>query len=287
MHPDVVELRDFYARPLGGMVRRLLAHRIRARWRRTHGATLMGLGFATPYLTTFRAEAARVGALMPASQGAVVWPSTGAVHTVVVDEENLPLPDASVDNLLAVHCLEASEHARALLREIWRVLKPDGRIIIVVPNRRGVWARLDTTPFGHGQPYSPTQLKRLLSEALFTPIDLGAALYLPPIDRPLVLKSAMAMERLGARLWPAFAGVIMVEAKKELMAPIGKVSRIRVLRELVPARGVPAHRSTQDRCTRDGLQATGAGRCLIEACPSPHRPSWTSKPRHPSLLRRD
>lgn len=237
MHPDVVELRDFYARPLGGMVRRLLSHRIRARWRRVSGATVMGLGYPTPYITAFRGEAKCLAALMPASQGALMWPASGPLHTVVVEEESLPLPDASVDHLLAVHCLETSGQVRPLLREMWRVLKPEGRLLIVAPNRRGVWARLDTTPFGHGQPYSSRQLERLLSDALFQPVDWGAALYLPPLDRRLVLRSAMALERLGARLWPAFAGVILVEAKKELTAPIGKAARSRLLKELIPARG--------------------------------------------------
>lgn len=246
MHPDVVDLRDFYARPLGGMVRRLLAHRIRARWRRVPGATLMGLGYPTPYLSAFRGEAECLAALMPASQGALMWPATGRLHSVVVEEENLPLPDACVDNLLAVHCLEASEQVRILLREMWRVLKPEGKLLIVVPNRRGVWARLDTTPFGHGQPYSRAQLERLLSEALFTPVDWGAALYLPPVDRQLVLRSAMAIERLGARAWPAFAGVILVEAKKELTAPIGKGVQSRPLKSLVPVRGLPVLSSAPD-----------------------------------------
>ena len=237
MQPDVTDLLEFYRRPLGGMVRRILAHRVRARWRRVTGATLVGLGFATPYLGSFRGEAGHLAALMPATQGAVIWPPSGPIHTVVVEEEQLPLPDNSVDHLLAVHCLEASEHVRALLREIWRVLKPEGRLLIIVPNRRGVWARLDTTPFGHGRPFSPSQLERLLAEALFTPIDWSAALYIPPLDRRIVLRSAMSLERLGARLSPAFAGVIVVEAKKELMAPIGKAAVARGLRDLVPIRG--------------------------------------------------
>ena len=47
----------------------------------------------------------------------------------------------------------------------------------------------------------------------------------------------MAIERLGTRVWPAFAGVILVEAKKELTAPIGKAVRSRLLKDLIPARG--------------------------------------------------
>src|SRR5262249_50820087 len=106
MSIDVTELRSFYARPLGQIVRRLLLHRIRARWRRPEGETVIGLGFASPYLGAFRNEALRVGSFAPASQGALVWPQEGPSLTVLVDEEQLPLPDNSVSKLLAVHCLE-------------------------------------------------------------------------------------------------------------------------------------------------------------------------------------
>jgi SAM-dependent methyltransferase len=237
MHPDVVELRDFYGRPLGGMVRRLLTSRIRARWRSVQGTQLMGLGFAVPYIGMFRGEAARLGALMPATQGALAWPATGKGHTVLVEEAMLPLADASVDRLFVVHCLEASESVRALLREIWRVMTPEGRVLLVVPNRRGIWARLDTTPFGHGRPYSRGQLERLLTDALFTPLEWTAALYMPPIDRQWMVRWATAFERVGARLWPGFAGVIIVEARKELMGAIPKAAPARRVERMAEAQG--------------------------------------------------
>lgn len=235
MQPDVKELMDFYDRPLGAVVRRVLAQKIRARWPRIAGATLVGLGFATPYLGSFRGEVTRLGALMPATLGAAVWPPVGPVASVAVEEQQLPLPDNTVDNLIVVHCLETSENARLLLREIWRVMKPEGRLLLVVPNRRGVWARMDTTPFGHGRPYSAAQLERLLSEALLMPIDWDAALFLPPVDRRIVLRSAATLERLGRRLPSVLAGVIIVEARKELVAPLAKAATAaRRLEALVP-----------------------------------------------------
>jgi len=236
MHTDVRQLLEFYASPLGGMVRRILAHRIRARWRRCHGLTLMGLGFAIPYLGSFRGEVARLGALMPSTQGAVVWPSSGNVNSVVVDEDELPIPDNCVDRMVVVHCLETTDQAHALLREIWRVLTPEGRLLIIVPNRSGVWARFDVTPFGYGRPYSQTQLERLLTEALLSPVEWGAALHLPPLDNRLVLRSAMTLERMGARLTPAFAGVLLVEARKEVALPLAKPSLARRLTDLMPVR---------------------------------------------------
>jgi SAM-dependent methyltransferase len=237
MHLDVEALRDFYTTPLGQIVRRQLAQRIRARWRHLPDCTLMGLGFPTPYLGSFRGEVTRLGALMPVAQGALVWPPAGDVVSVLVENEQLPLPDNSVDRILGVHCLETAERARPLLREIWRVLAPEGRLLLIVPNRRGVWARIDATPFGQGQPYSRAQLERLLSDALFTPLDWSMALHLPPLDWRMVLRAASAFERFGGRISPAFAGVIVVEARKEMVAPIGTASPARRLRDLVPARG--------------------------------------------------
>ena len=238
MQHDVLELRNFYNRPLGGIVRRVLTQRIRARWRSAQGCQLMGLGFAVPFIGMFRGEATRLGALMPANQGALVWPPTGNVLSVMVNEAMLPLPDASIDQLLCVHCLEVSERAGPLLREMWRVLAPEGRLLIIVPNRRGLWARFDTTPFGHGRPYSRGQLERLLTDALFTPQVWSSALYMPPIDRQWLVRWATFFERVGARLWPGFAGVIIVEARKELMGAVPKAAPAKGKTQLVPARGL-------------------------------------------------
>lgn len=218
MSLDVVDLREFYARPLGVVVRRILGHRIRARWRNVEGMSVFGLGYATPYLGVFRDEAIRVGALMPAAQGVTAWPEQGPKLTALVEEDELPLPDASVDRLLIVHSLEVSETTRAFLREMWRVLAPGGRVLLVVPNRRSVWSQLDTTPFGQGRPYSRGQLARLLRDALFTPTEWTHALHMPPFNWPILLRSAVAWERLGAILWPAFSGILLVEAMKQIYA---------------------------------------------------------------------
>jgi SAM-dependent methyltransferase len=244
MHLDVIELRNFYAGPLGMVVRRQLAQRVRTRWRRVDGMTVVGLGFAAPYLGAFRGEALRLGALMPANQGALVWPSSGPVHTAMVEDETLPLADGVVDRMLAVHSLETAESARPLLREMWRVLAPEGRLLLIVPNRRSVWARTERTPFGHGRPYSRTQLERLLRDALFTPLDWETAIHVPPINRPGVLRWAGGFERLGTRISPGFAGVLMVEARKELHALIGKAAPARAVRELAAANGPAARRNT-------------------------------------------
>lgn len=237
MHLDVVTLRDFYATPLGQIARRLLARRIRSHWGATPGETIASLGFGTPFLGSFRSEARCLGAFMPSSQGALVWPTAAPILSTLVEEDQLPVRDNSIDRLLIVHCLEVAEHVTLLLRELWRVLKPEGRLLIVVPNRRGLWAHVDTTPFGYGSPYSRSQVESLLRQSLFTPTMFDTALHLPPFDRGIVVRSATAWERVGARVSPGLGGVLIVEARKEMVAPIkGRPARARALRVLMPIR---------------------------------------------------
>jgi SAM-dependent methyltransferase len=169
---------------------------------------------------------------MPAAQGVVKWPSERPGLAALVEETELPLPDAAVDRVLLVHALEMADDPITLLREIWRVLSPNGRLLAVVPNRRGLWARIDTTPFGHGRPYSRTQITNILRETWFTPNGWGEALYVPPIARGWFLRSAVAWERTGSTLSAPFAGVHIVEASKQVYRAI---PARREKRALVPA----------------------------------------------------
>ena len=101
-----------------------------------------------------------------------------------------------------------------------RVLAAGGRLLAIIPNRRGVWARTDATPFGHGRPYSRGQITNLLRETWFTPTGWGEALYVPPIARTWFLRSAVAWERAGATISAPFAGVHLVEATKQVYRAI-------------------------------------------------------------------
>lgn len=215
---DVVDLRDFYDTGLGQTTRRLLRRHLRQLWPDTHGLRVLGLGFATPLLRPFINEAERVIAVMPANQGVLHWPPEGPGLTVLADESDLPLPDSSMDRIVLMHALESTEQVRAMMREAWRVLADGGRLVVVAPNRRGIWARLERTPFGNGRPYTMGQLNRLLRDNMFTPINSASALFLPPTTSRMLLRSAPAVERIGQRWFETFGGVIIVEAAKQIYA---------------------------------------------------------------------
>ena len=232
MNIDVIDLRDFYSQRLGIVARQLINRGIRARWPDAAGQRVLGLGYPTPYLGLFREEAERCLALMPAGQGVVKWPTTRPALSALVDENELPLADSAVDRVMLVHALEMTNDPAALLREVWRVLASGGRLLAVVPNRRGLWARMDTTPFGHGRPYSRSQINQLLRETWFTPTGWSETLYVPPVARGWFLRTAVAWERTGATLSAPFAGVHLVEATKQVYRAI---PARREKRQLVPA----------------------------------------------------
>ncbi len=220
MHLDVVDLRAFYYRTkLGRSAQHALQDALRGLWPDTRDMTVAGFGFAAPVLRPFLGDARRVLALMPAQQGVMPWPVGAPNVSALVEETHWPIAAGVVDRLIVVHGLETCDRPNALLDEIWRVLAPGGRAIFVVPNRSGLWARRDVTPFGFGRPYSFGQLETILGKRRFVPERHAAALYAPPSHRRFWLQTAQFWERLGRRFDPHLvAGALLMEATKEMYA---------------------------------------------------------------------
>lgn len=247
MRPEVDDLQRFYASRQGQLARRLIHHQIRALWPDLTGCNVLGFGYAAPFLGGFD-TALRSVALMPAEQGVGCWPSEGRGRTALAREDELPLADGSIDRVLLVHALECCGNVPRLLREVWRVLADGGRMIVVVPNRRGLWALSDRTPFGHGQPYSRGQLERTLNGHLFTAQAERAALFLPPTQSRLFLRLAVPAERLGQGFAHRFAGVVLIEAEKQIYAgtAVPALARSHVRRYAPVMQGLAAAREAVD-----------------------------------------
>lgn len=221
MHLDVLDLRNFYYRTqLGRVAQRAIRDRVVEFWPRATGMTVAGFGFAVPLLRPYLADARRVVGLMPGPQGVMPWPAGMPNVSALCEETRWPLSTGIVDRLVLMHGLETSENPSAVLDESFRVLGPGGRAMFIVPNRSGLWARRDGTPFGFGRPYSLAQLESQLRRHSFTPERAVATLFAPPSDRRFWLKTADFWERSGRQFMPWRAGgVLLVEASKQSYAP--------------------------------------------------------------------
>jgi SAM-dependent methyltransferase len=238
MQLEAGDLADFYETPMGLAARRSILRRIKLVWPEVRRYRVLGYGFAVPYLSPWITEAERIVACMPSQQGVVAWPQSRNL-TTLGDEDALPFPDAMFDRILVVHGLEGAEAVRPLLRQLWRVLAPEGRILVVAPNRASLWAQLVHSPFAFGRPYHRQELGSLLRGAMFEPRSWDRALHLPPLRSRRLIGTGRTWESFGRYGWPALAGVHLVEAGKSLEAPLAEPSRTKGRRQLtpVPARG--------------------------------------------------
>jgi SAM-dependent methyltransferase len=228
MRRDVLDLREFYAGALGRAARQMVTRKVAEAWGSLSGLDLLALGYATPFLEPLAARARRVIAAMPAAQGVEAWPLGAPNCAALVDETALPFPNALFDRVLAVHAIEESDSPLGVVSEIERVLAPSGRAILVVAARHGLWTNAESSPFGHGRPFSRRQLEALVREADLAPAGWTRALYAPPFG--WAARWAEGFEQTGAWLWPPLAGLILMEAQKQTLAvrPIPVRRRARV-----------------------------------------------------------
>lgn len=233
---DAGALGEFYESPMGQRTRRLILRRLRQIWPNAGGRRLLGYGFARPYLRAFLPETERAIAAIPSGVGEVLpWPKDKCL-TTLVEEDALPFPDAFFDLILVAHGLEEAEGLRPLLRQLWRVLAPEGRLMVVAPNRASLWAQMERSPFALGRPFSRLELDGLLRGALFVPEQWQRALFAPPLASRALTGSGAGWERFGARFFPGLGGVHIVEAGKSLYAPATPMpKRARAQARLKPA----------------------------------------------------
>jgi SAM-dependent methyltransferase len=232
MGPDVNSFAAFYGSPKGMVAAHVIAARLRLLWPNLAGRRVLGWGHAAPYLADFT-EADRVIVAEPGDPSPFAL--EGGNLAVVSEEACLPFPDAMFDAVVMVHGLENCESQRRFMREIWRVMAPDARLIVVAANRASLWAQVENSPFGHGRPYSRSQLDLLLQDALFGAERWDGALFMPPFGKRANVRWGLRWDRIGRRCWPGFAGVHIVEATKALYAAVPPVRGKGILARAKPS----------------------------------------------------
>lgn len=220
MSPNILNLREFYSSPLGRFVRRILRAKVMKLWPSINEDTLLAIGYAVPILRQWLNPRARIVSAMLEEQGVVYWPKEGANISFLCSLKDLPIEDESIERVVLMHAIETASDPNLLLREIWRILKGNGRLLIIVPNRRGFWTHTEKTPFGFGRPYSALQLKNSLCNHGFTIEKMQSCLFFPPVENKLFLSLAMIIEKICPWLFPGFGGVLIVEASKQVFKPI-------------------------------------------------------------------
>jgi len=216
MRESVLRLEQFYASPMGKAARDMASRRLHTLWPDLAGRNVLGFGFCAPYLDPYAKGANRVVLAMPAEQGALAHQGQRGINVCLTDEEVLPFTDATFDTVLCVHGVEEASNFPRLLSELWRVCRPEGRIVIIASNRAGLWARSEKSPFGAGRPFSRTQMRHAMRSVGFHPTVWAGALYAPPLKVFSKGSLLLGAERFGETVTPGLSGLILVEGVKRL-----------------------------------------------------------------------
>ncbi|MDA9639601.1 class I SAM-dependent methyltransferase [SAR116 cluster bacterium] len=229
MFEDVCDLQEYYRSRQGRHVALRMRRTANGFWTDSPNACNAVIGYGIPLMRADDSPAKIT--MLPMRLGPQAWPRNAPSRTLLVNSSSLPLQNVQLDRLVLFHALEFDPDPGRLLDECWRVLDGAGRILVMVPNRNGLWARAEKTPFGHGRPYSRRQLRDLLRSHGFEPKSAKTVLFMPPASLGLFLRFAPQMERIGRTWSPAVGGVLVIDAEKMLYAPAGKTSLARAKKE--------------------------------------------------------
>ena len=208
------ELHHWYRTPLGHHVRKALQTVFDDTLAELKGKRVLIVGYGLPFLHLWHKQA-QVFIAMPGKLGAMAWPAH-ASRTCLAWEESLPFPENSFDAIVLIHSLENANHPGSTLRCCNTLLKADGNLVVMVPNRRSIWCRFENTPFGSGHPYSKAQLTTLLQKNAFCVNKSNSALYFSPFKWGLRWRDRW--ERIGRKFSLSIGGVLILSAKKDILS---------------------------------------------------------------------
>lgn len=134
----------------------------------------------------------------------------------------MPIASDSVDVVILNHVLEFSLQPHAVLREVERVLVPEGHVVMLMFNPWGMWLphrllfRWRKSPPWCGQFISATRSKDWLALLGFDVTHSRGYFFRPALQQSALLDRLGWFDSLGERFWPIFGGAYMLVAKKKV-----------------------------------------------------------------------
>ena len=168
-------------------------------------------------------------------------------HLIEGNTSELPFANESLDLVVLPHVLEFAADPHQILREIDRVLRPEGRLIISGFNPASLWGARQYLSRLIGNPYLPRdgqfisliRIKDWLKLLNFS-LDRGHfGCYKLPLQGQSSMGRMAFLESMGNRWWPIFGAVFLVSAikRQQGIRLIGRVAPIRIpaIPQLTPA----------------------------------------------------
>lgn len=134
----------------------------------------------------------------------------------------MPFASASLDLVLLPHVLEFSSAPHEVLREVERVLVPEGSVVITGMNPFSLWGARRLVARGggaypwRGHYFSAARIRDWLTLLGFETRESLFGCYRPPVATVKWLERWRFMDRMGARWWPICGGAYMLHGVKRV-----------------------------------------------------------------------
>ena len=219
MYLDLLNYQNFYKSSIGNLLASHIDFKIKKHCYLYNKQNIGCFGYSSPYLSFLKnynipllhCYSKRLG--LPNE-------NISKMNKILIDEDRIPFQDSYFDHMFLIHYLENSYNIKLSLREIWRTLVPEGKLYLLIPNKKSSWYLSNKSPFSSGNGFSKKQISDLLNESFFEIKTIERIVYFPNKNYSFINKHKNLIDQIGSIFFKYFNGIYLCVVKKKIYANV-------------------------------------------------------------------
>lgn len=202
---DFQVIKDFYASKKGKSFSQIISSNL-AKITNVRNKSILKLGYLEPFLTDKVLMNNITTGILPNNY---VFHNGDVPYSYKINQDlcSIQLKTASQNMVVTVNVIEYSENLEKTIREIWRILKDGGKLIIITPLVYNIYNVFHNTPFKLAQKFTENNLARILEKNDFS-ITYSKIIQFPPQPKE------GPISRYMYSCFSMFSSVLIIEASK-------------------------------------------------------------------------
>ena len=226
MYLDILNYQKFYNSSIGKFLSSHIQDQLKKYCFLYDNQNIGCFGYSEPYLNFLKKFSISSTYCFSKRMG-ILDDSIMKGNKVLIDEEKIPFQDSFFDHIFLIHYLENNYNTKASLREIWRSLAPEGKLYIIVPNKKSSWYLSDKSPFSSGNGFSKKQISELLEDSFFDIQNIDRLVYFPNTTMKFINNNNALIDKFGSFFFKYFNGVYFCVVKKRIYANVNTKSLVK------------------------------------------------------------
>ncbi len=219
MYLHFLNYQNFYNSSIGNLLSQHLEFKLKKYCYLYNNQNIGCFGYSIPYLNFLKNYNIILSCCYSKKMG-IPNENISNTNKILIDEDKIPFQDSFFDHMFLIHYLENTYNTKLSLREIWRTLAPEGKLYLIIPNKKSSWYLSDKSPFSSGNGFSKKQISNLLNDSFFEIDTIERLVYFPNKDLFFIKKHKDLIDKFGSLFFKYFNGVYLCIVKKKIYASI-------------------------------------------------------------------